>query len=673
MYLTMGNVTVQQQIIELRNELHRHNHLYYVLNTPEISDHQFDEMMRRLILLEEQNPEFFDANSPSQRVGSDVNVEFEQVRHQYPMLSLGNTYSEAEITDFHNRVTRQINEPFELVCELKFDGTAIGIIYEQGKFIRAVTRGDGTMGDDVSRNVKTIKSIPLHLRGQYPANLEMRGEIFMPRAGFDQINRQRMEQNEAPFANPRNAAAGSLKLQNSRMVANRPLDCFLYYMLSDSLPSGFHQQNLMLAKEWGFQVSPHWKLCKNLDQVFEYIRYWADQRHNLPYDIDGIVLKVNSLEQQKRLGFTAKTPRWAISYKFKAEQVATRLVSVDYQVGRTGAVTPVANLEPVQLAGTVVKRASLHNADIIESLDLHHHDMVFVEKGGEIIPKIVGVQLEARDNQSETIKFVDACPECGTTLVRVEGEAAHYCPNSNHCPPQVKGRLEHFISRKAMNIEGIGSETIELLYQNNLLERASDFYKLEFINLVGLERMGEKSATNILAGIEQSKSVPFERVLFALGIRYVGETVAKKLAAALHDIDTIKNASLEQLLDIDEIGGKIAESILSHFAIADNLQIIESLRLAGVQMQLAEKGKASANLEGKTFVVSGTFQNFSRDQIKDLVESHGGKISSAISAKTHYVVAGDNMGPAKLQKAEKLGIPIISEEQLLTFIESEND
>lgn len=668
----MGKTTVEQEINALRNELHRHNHLYYVLNAPEISDLQFDQLMERLIFLEKQNPEFYDANSPSQRVGSDINMEFEQVKHTYPMLSLGNTYSEAEISDFYNRVAKQINEPFELVCELKFDGTAIGIAYENGIFQRAVTRGDGVVGDDVTRNVKTIKSIPLFLSGDYPSTLEVRGEIFMPRAGFDQINQMRLAQGEAPFANPRNAAAGSLKLQNSSLVAKRPLDCYLYYLLAEELPSNFHHQNLQKAKEWGFQVSPHHRLCKSLPEVFEYINYWASEREHLPYDIDGIVLKVNNLDQQKRLGFTAKTPRWAISYKFKAEQVSTRLLSIDYQVGRTGAVTPVANLEPVQLAGTVVRRASLHNADIIESLNLHQNDLVFVEKGGEIIPKIVGVQFEARHPGSSKIEFVKKCPECHTALIRVDGEAAHYCPNSNHCPPQVKGRLEHFISRKAMNIEGIGSETIDLLYQNNLLVTVADFYRLNYNDLVGLERMGEKSASNIIEGIQQSKNITFDRVLFALGIRYVGETVAKKLASALRNIDAIKTASLEQLLEIDEIGGKIAESILSYFSNGENLQIVESLRSAGIQMALIERENASIKLLGKTFVISGTFQRFSRDQIKELIESHGGKISSAISSKTDYLVAGDNMGPAKLQKAEKLNINIISEDVLLTIIELDN-
>lgn len=621
----MGKTTVEQEIKELRSVLHRHNHRYYVLNAPEISDLQFDQLMERLVFLEKQNPEFFDANSPSQRVGSDINMEFEQVRHTYPMLSLGNTYSEAEITDFYNRVAKLLNEPFELVCELKFDGTAIGIVYEDGALVRAVTRGDGVVGDDVTRNVKTIKSIPLYLKGDFPARLEVRGEIFMPRAGFVQINQMRTAQGEAPFANPRNAAAGSLKLQNSSLVAKRPLDCFLYYLLAEELPSNRHHENLLKAQEWGFQISPHLRLCQSLEEVFEFIGHWATERDNLPYDIDGIVLKVNNLDQQKRLGFTAKTPRWAISYKFKAEQVATRLLSIDYQVGRTGAVTPVANLEPVQLAGTVVKRASLHNADIIESLGLHQNDVVYVEKGGEIIPKIVGVQFETRRPGSTKIEFVQVCPECGTALVREEGEAAHYCPNSNHCPPQVKGRLEHFISRRAMNIEGIGSETIDLLFQNNLLVTVSDFYHLAFTDLVGLERMGDKSAANIITGIEQSKAIPFDRVLFALGIRHVGETVAKKLASALRNIDALRNATLDQLLEIDEIGVKIAESILSYFANGENLQIVEALRAAGVQMALAERENASFKLEGKSFVISGTFQGFSRDQIKELIETHGGK------------------------------------------------
>ena len=665
----MDKTSVEQEINNLRAELHKHNNLYYVLNTPQISDYQFDQLMQRLLFLERQNPEYFDENSPSQRVGSDINMEFNQVQHTYPMLSLGNTYSEAEITDFYNRVSKQINEPFELVCELKFDGTAIGLIYHNGALQRAVTRGDGIVGDDVTRNVKTIRSIPLLLKGQYPENLEMRGEIFMPRAGFNKINTLRIENGEAPFANPRNAAAGSLKLQNSSMVAKRPLDCFLYYLLTDNQITNYHNQNLEKAQEWGFHISPHYRLCKSLNEVFEYISYWAHERETLPYDIDGIVLKVNNLDQQKRLGFTAKTPRWAISYKFKAEQVPTRLLSIDYQVGRTGAITPVANLEPVQLAGTIVKRASLHNADIIESLCLHEHDMVLVEKGGEIIPKIVGVQFDQRDVYSKKVEFVHVCPECRTELIRLPGEAAHYCPNSNHCPPQVKGRLEHFISRKAMNIDGIGSETIDLLYKNNLLVSVADFYNLKYDDLLRLDRMGEKSASNIIRGIQESKSISFERVLFALGIRYVGETVAKKLVSALRNINAIQSASMDKLLEIDEIGDKIAESIVSYFSNAENLQIIDALRSAGVQMTLAERENLSTRLSGKSFVISGTFQNFSRDQIKELIEVHGGTISSAISSKTDYLVAGSNMGPAKLQKAEKLNIPIISEDELLTIID----
>ena len=665
----MDKTSVEQEINNLRAELHKHNNLYYVLNTPQISDYQFDQLMQRLLFLERQNPEYFDENSPSQRVGSDINMEFNQVQHTYPMLSLGNTYSEAEITDFYNRVSKQINEPFELVCELKFDGTAIGLIYHNGALQRAVTRGDGIVGDDVTRNVKTIRSIPLLLKGQYPENLEMRGEIFMPRAGFNKINTLRIENGEAPFANPRNAAASSLKLQNSSMVAKRPLDCFLYYLLTDHQITNYHNQNLEKAQEWGFHISPHYRLCKSLEEVFEYISYWAHERETLPYDIDGIVLKVNNLDQQKRLGFTAKTPRWAISYKFKAEQVPTRLLSIDYQVGRTGAITPVANLEPVQLAGTIVKRASLHNADIIESLCLHEHDMVLVEKGGEIIPKIVGVQFDQRDVYSKKVEFVHVCPECRTELIRLPGEAAHYCPNSNHCPPQVKGRLEHFISRKAMNIDGIGSETIDLLYKNNLLVSVADFYNLKYDDLLRLDRMGEKSASNIIRGIQESKSISFERVLFALGIRYVGETVAKKLVSALRNINAIQSASMDKLLEIDEIGDKIAESIVSYFSNAENLQIIDALRSAGVQMTLAERENLSTRLSGKSFVISGTFQNFSRDQIKELIEVHGGTISSAISSKTDYLVAGSNMGPAKLQKAEKLNIPIISEDELLTIID----
>lgn len=664
----MENINPEYEILELRKELHHHNYLYYVLNSPQISDYEFDMKMKRLMKLENRFPQFHDDNSPTQRVGSDINLEFTQVRHQYPMLSLGNTYSEGEITDFWNRVAKLLNEPFDIVCELKFDGTAIGITYEDGQLVQAVTRGDGVMGDDVTRNVKTIKSLPLKVNGNYPQKFEIRGEIFMPHDGFEAFNRVRIQNGETPFANPRNAASGSLKLQNSSQVAQRPLDCFLYFLMADELPSRFHFDNLKAAEDWGFKVSPHRKLCSSLNDIFDFIHYWDAQRAKLPYDIDGIVLKVNDLEQQKRLGFTAKTPRWAVSYKFKAERVVTRLVSVAYQVGRTGAVTPVANLEPVQLAGTVVKRASLHNADIVASLDLHEHDMVYVEKGGEIIPKIVGVNVDVRQSDARKVEFIGNCPECHTPLVRFDGEATHYCPNANHCPPQVKGRLEHFISRRAMNIEGIGSETIDLLYRNNLVESVADFYSLSYSDIVNLERMGDKSASNIIEGIRQSVNVPFERVLFALGIRYVGETVAKKLAGGMKSIDAVMNASFEQLIEIEEIGDKIAESIVSHFANAENRDVVAQLKNAGLMMQVEVKEKVSDVLDGKVVVISGTFSSYSRDEIKALVEQHGGKMSSSISSKTDFLIAGSNMGPAKLQKAEKLNINIISEDDFISLI-----
>lgn len=659
---------IEQEIITLRNELHRHNYLYYVLNNPEIEDVEFDRMMRRLSDLEASNPRFSDPNSPTQRVGSDINTEFQQVPHRFPMLSLGNTYSEGEIADFWNRTAKLLDNPFSIVCELKFDGTAIGLTYQNGTLVQALTRGDGVQGDDVTRNVKTIKTVPLQLHGSFPEYFEIRGEIFMPRKGFESFNNQRVDIGEAPFANPRNAAAGSLKLQNSSMVARRPLDCFLYYLLGNDLPSKLHSENLKAAASWGFQVSPHYKLCNSLDEVFDYINYWDTARFDLPYDIDGIVLKVNDINQQQQLGFTAKTPRWAVSYKFKAQRVLTRLLSVDFQVGRTGAVTPVANLEPVQLAGTVVKRASLHNADIIANLDLHDNDMVYVEKGGEIIPKIVGVESSQRSSGSRPVQFVDSCPECGTTLVRIDGEAAHYCPNANHCPPQVKGRLEHFIARRAMNIDGIGAETIDLLYRNKLVDNVAAFYRLSHSDLARLDRLGDKSATNIINGIEASKNVPFERVLFALGIRYVGETVAKKLASAMGSIDSIANSTYEQLIEIEEIGEKIAESIIQYFSNAENLRIIDELKRAGLQMESVRKEKKSDSLDGKTIVISGTFLLHSRDQIKEMIEMHGGKVGSSISTKTDFLVAGDNMGPAKLEKAGKLNIKIISEEEFLTLI-----
>jgi DNA ligase (NAD+) len=588
------------------------------------------------------------------------------------MLSLANTYSEAEVADFYQRVKKDLNEDFEICCEMKFDGTSISLTYENGRLTRAVTRGDGVRGDDVTNNVKTIRCIPLVLHGDdYPADFEMRGEILMPWNVFEQLNREREAREEPLFANPRNAASGTLKLQNSSIVASRKLDSYLYYILGAELPYDGHYENLEFARKWGFKISNAMRKCKTLEEIFEYIRYWDTERKNLPVATDGIVLKVNSLRQQRNLGYTAKSPRWAIAYKFQAERACTRLNSVSFQVGRTGAITPVANLDPVQLAGTVVKRASLHNADIIEGLDLHIGDMVYVEKGGEIIPKIVGVDKDARFMIGDKVKFVMRCPECGAPLIRYEGEAAHYCPNDTSCPPQIKGKIEHFISRKAMNIEGIGPETVDLFYQDHLIENMADLYTLKAADIVRLERMGEKSAENIVASIERSKQVPFERVLFAIGIRFVGETTAKTLAKAFPSIDKLAQATLDDLIHVDEIGEKIAQSIIRYFADERNLKLIAQLREAGVQLEDAavDTSDHTNKLEGKSIVVSGVFSQHSRDEYKALIEKHGGKNVGSISAKTGFVLAGDNMGPAKLEKAQKLGIPIISENEFLAMIQ----
>ena len=584
--LYMDNTTSWQRIRNLRQELHHHNHRYYILNQPEITDTEYDEKMDELISLEQANPQYFDPLSPSIRVGSDLNQEFRQVAHVYPMLSLGNTYSEGELRDFCSRVEKLASLPVSYVCELKFDGTAISLTYENGKLIHGITRGDGIVGDDVTQNIKTIKSIPLQLTGNYPPIFEIRGEIFMPRSGFEKMNIERIEAGEMPFANPRNAAAGSLKLQNSSQVAKRPLDCFLYYLLGDRLPTNSHFQNLEEARSWGLKIAPEFKLCHSFEEIWAYINKWDDKRKSLPYDTDGVVVKVDNLQIREELGFTAKSPRWAIAYKFKAEEAYTRLLSVDFQVGRTGAVTPVANLQPVLLAGTTVKRASLHNADIIATLDLHLHDLVAVEKGGEIIPKITGVDISAREVHSQPVVFVDACPECGTPLQRIEGEAAHYCPNSSGCPPQIKGKIEHFISRKAMNIDGLGSETVNLLYEKGLIHNVSDLYRLTENQLAPLERLGEKSAKNIIQGISESKNVPFARVLFALGIRFVGETVAKKLAMAMGNIDKLMLASYEELLAVDEIGDKIASSIISFVADQENIKLLNDLKQFGVKFEV---------------------------------------------------------------------------------------
>ena len=664
-------MTVKEKIDQLRADLHRHNYNYYVLNAPEISDKEFDNRMRELQELEKEHPEYQDDNSPTMRVGSDLNKNFTQVAHKYPMLSLGNTYSESEVTDFYDRVKKALNEDFEICCELKYDGTSISLTYENGKLVRAVTRGDGEKGDDVTDNVKTIRTIPLVLHGSYPESFEIRGEILMPWEVFEELNREKEAREEPLFANPRNAASGTLKLQNSAIVASRKLDAYLYYLLGEELPCDGHYENLQAAAGWGFKTSEHMKKAHSLEEVFEYIRYWDTERKNLPVATDGIVLKVNSMRQQKNLGFTAKSPRWAIAYKFQAERALTRLNKVTYQVGRTGAVTPVANLDPVQLSGTIVKRASLHNADIIEGLDLHIGDMVYVEKGGEIIPKITGVDKDARSMLiGEKVKFITHCPECGSKLIRYEGEAAHYCPNETSCPPQIKGKIEHFISRKAMNIDGLGPESVDMFYRLGLIKNTADLYQLTADDIKNLDRMGEKSAENIIKGIEASKEVPFERVLFALGIRFVGETVAKKIAKSFNDIDELENANLEKLINIDEIGEKIAQSILTYFANPLNRELIERLKSTGLQLYRREEDLSgyTDKLAGQSIVISGVFTHHSRDEYKELIEKNGGKNVGSISAKTSFILAGENMGPAKLEKAHKLGIKLMSEDEFLTLI-----
>lgn len=665
-----------QQALErikfLRSELNRHNYLYYVKAQPEISDYDYDQLLRELIELEKQFPEFDDPNSPSRRVGSDISQEFVQVRHKYPMLSLANAYSYAELTDFDNRIRKALPEPYEYVCELKFDGVAIGLTYRHGKLVQAITRGDGTMGDDVTVNVRTIRTIPLELHGtDFPAEFEIRGEIFMPRNVFDEINSEREDIGETPFANPRNAAAGTLKLLNSAEVARRKLDSTLYYLLGDNLPADNHYDNMLKAKEWGFKVSEHMTLCKNLTEVQQYIEHWDRARKKLPFDTDGVVVKVNSYRQQNLLGFTAKTPRWAVAFKYKPERVSTELLSVDFQVGRTGAVTPVANLKPVKLAGTTVKRASLHNADQIQLLDIRVGDWVFVEKGGEIIPKIVGIDQSKRSLFSKPIDFPGECPECGTALVRPEGEARHFCPNQYGCPPQIKGRIEHFISRKALNIDGLGEETVALLYDKNLIRDAADLYSLTSEQLLALERFADKSADNAIKSIEKSKSVPFPRVLFGIGIRYVGETTAKKLAQHFGSIDAIASATVEQLVEVEDVGERIALSITEFFSNERNRILIDKLKAAGVQMAIssAVNSPLSDKLKGLSIVISGTFSRISRDELKELIARHGGKNVSSISASTSLLVAGENMGPAKLEKATKLGIKIIDEEEFFRIIE----
>lgn len=665
---------VKERIELLRKQLHEHNYNYYVLSQPVISDFEFDKLMKELIDLEAEHPELHDPNSPSVRVGSDINNNFPQVNHRYPMLSLQNTYSEGEVTDFFNRVKKGLNEQFEIVCELKFDGTSISLIYEKGRLVRAVTRGDGRMGDDVTDNVRTIRNIPLILRGDnLPDYLEARGEILLPWSSFEQINKEREEQEEPLFANPRNAASGTLKLLDSRVVASRRLESYIYNITGEDLPTDSHFENLKLARNWGLNVSDTMRKCKSPDEIFDFINYWNVERKNLPVTTDGIVIKVDSLIQQRNLGSTSKFPRWAIAYKFNAEQAISRLESVTYQVGRTGAVTPVANLEPVLLSGTTVKRASLYNEDAIKALDLHIGDMVYVEKGGEIIPKITAVDLEARKENfmiGDKVRFATKCPDCGTTLVRNEDEAAHYCPNSEGCPTQIKGRIEHFVTRRAMNIT-IGPETITLLYDKGLIRDASDLYNLKFEDLVNLERWGETSARNLIESIEKSKSVPYERVLFALGIRYVGETVAQKLASAFPNIDKLIKATIEELTSVEEIGNRIAQSLIDYFSKPEFMQFVMRLKEHGLQFELSEDVLAAKTekLKGLTIVISGTFKLHSRDEYKAMILQNGGKNSGSVSKNTDYILAGDNMGPAKLEKAQKQGVKIINEEDFLKLIE----
>lgn len=662
----------RQRILQLRKELHEHNYKYYVLNQPEISDQEFDFMMKELQELEARHEDMFDPNSPTQRVGSDINQEFTQVTHKYPMLSLANTYSQEEVADFYNSVKKGLNgEDFEICCELKYDGLSISLTYEDGKLVRGVTRGDGVHGDDVTANVKTIRSIPLVLKdGDWPKEFEIRGEILMPWHVFERLNQEREAAEEPLFANPRNAASGTLKSQNSALVASRNLDAYLYYLLGDELPGDGHYENLEKAREWGFKISEGMRKVKTLQEIYDFIDYWDTERKKLPVATDGIVLKVNSLRQQRALGYTAKNPRWAIAYKFKAERACTRLNEVTFQVGRTGAVTPVANMEPVQLAGTTVRRATLNNEDFIRSLDLHIGDYVYVEKGGEIIPKIVGVDIEQRPIIAQPVTFITHCPECGAKLVRYEGEAAYYCPNDAGCPPQIKGRIEHFISRKAMNIDSIGPETVDDFYRHGLVRNVADLYDIEVQQING-DGSRQKSAEKIVNGIEASKQVPFERVVFALGIRFVGETTARLLARHFKTIDALAAASLQDLLEVEGVGEVIAKSVMTYFRNPVTMQIVERLRGYGLQMALSEEQMSSATdkLAGKSIVISGVFAHHSRDEYKQMIEQNGGKNVGSISGKTSFILAGENMGPAKLQKAEKLGIQIVDEETFLKMIE----
>jgi len=658
------------RIQKLRTEIESHNHAYYLLDLPIISDFEFDKLLEELLLLESENPDFFDSNSPSQRVGGTVNKNFETVNHKRPMLSLGNTYSEEDLRDFDKRVQKIITEPYTYVCELKYDGTSISLQYKNGVLHQALTRGDGTQGDDVTFNVRTINTIPLRLLGNPPKEFEIRGEIFMPHKGFDAMNKERVELGLEPFANPRNASSGSLKMQDSAVVAKRPLDCFLYHVLEDKNKIDSHYLKLEEARKWGFKIPTETKTHDTIEGVLSFVSFWEKERKNLPYDIDGIVIKVDSSIQQEELGFTAKSPRWAISYKFKAEQAVTVLNKITYQVGRTGAITPVANLNPVQLAGTLVKRASLHNADQIARLDIRVGDTVYVEKGGEIIPKIVGVAVKERDLFSQSTLYITECPECDTQLIRKEGEAQHYCPNDKACPPQIKGKIEHFISRKAMNIDGLGTETIDQFFKEGLISNVADLYFLTKEQILPLDRMAEKSASKAVSGILESKKIPFERVLYALGIRYVGVTVAKKLAYHYQNLDALKSADLEHLTKVDEIGGRIAQSVLNWFQVEENKVLIN--RLVEAELQLEIDGAILADrthiLQGKSFVISGVFIHHSRDELKKMIEQNGGKNTASISKKTSFLVAGDKMGPSKREKAETLGVSIISEDEFIELL-----
>ena len=686
----MTKEEARNRIAELSDTIEYHNRRYYILNQPSISDYEFDMLMEELISLEKLFPEYALPSSPTKRVGGDLTKEFPTVRHRYPMLSLSNSYNRGEIVDFIKRIEKTIDEPVEFVCELKFDGVSISLTYEDGILTRGVTRGDGAQGDDVTTNVKTIRSIPLKLKGDYPNFLEMRGEIIMPHDSFRNTNKEREELGLPLFANPRNAAAGTIKLFDSREAANRRLDNYCYYMMSDNIPYETHYESLMAAREWGFNISNHIALCKNIDEIEDFINYWDTERKNLPFDIDGIVIKVNSFAQREILGLTAKSPRWAIAYKFKAEQVKTRLLSVDFQVGRHGTITPVANLQPVQLAGTTVKRATLNNADFIKQLDLHYNDIVKVEKGGEIIPKIVGIDVESRNEEQSEVQFIERCPECGAKLIQNEGEAAWYCPNSSGCPPQIKGRIEHFISRKAMNIESLGEGKVQVLFDNNLIKNYADLYDLTYEKMFGLENVvvinddfnlqdspktrkvsfKEKTVNNILKSLQKSKEVPFARVLFALGIKEVGEVTAKILANTFGDIDAIASASVEELQEVNTVGVTIAESIRNFFDKPENIIIIERLKKAGLQFNNEKKAVSESQaLAGKSIVVSGVFSSFSRDEIKQLIEYHGGKNSSSISSKTDFLLAGEKMGPEKKKKAEALNVKIINEDEFLKMIE----